>query len=277
MRANSPSSGPAKAGRLCPTLDLTSQPYMPVHQRHSFPPKVVAKVAERAAYICSNPRCNRVTIGPDAAAVHRSIKTGEAAHICAASPGGPRYDMSQTEAERRGIRNAIWLCATCADLIDKNGGLSYPPDHLRKWKRDHETLMKECLEGGRRVVLQVLPHRPDEGAAIHLLRILDDKAALYRPYDQEDPRRVADSLGDLRSTIVALRAEVNADSPLDVILDSIGRACRHYMNTTPDYPSIAELNFSLGAVRKIVGLNVGELLKHYTLPASPELLSIVPQ
>jgi hypothetical protein len=49
------------------------------------------------------------------------------------------------------------------------------------------------------------------------------------------------------------------------------------MNTTPDHPDIKELNFSLGEVRKVVGLNVGELLKHYELKASPQLKSIVPQ
>jgi hypothetical protein len=48
-------------------------------------------------------------------------------------------------------------------------------------------------------------------------------------------------------------------------------------HTTPDHPGIKELNFSLGAVRKVIGLNVGELLKHYKLQASPQLTSIVPQ
>ncbi|RFP77416.1 hypothetical protein DY262_16815 [Hydrogenophaga borbori] len=250
---------------------------MPAHTRHSFPDKVVSKIAERSAYICSNPACHRVTIGPDSAAAHKSIKTGEAAHICAASPGGSRYDMSQTEAERRGIGNAIWLCGACADLVDKNNGHSYPAEHLRKWKRDHEALMKECLEGGKRIVLQFLPHRPDEGIALKLLHILEDKGALYLPYDQENPKRVADSLKELRTTLTSLRSQVAPDSPLDVILDSIVRACRHYMNTTPDHPDLRELNFSLGAVRKVIGLNVGELFKHYKLPASSELQSIVPQ
>lgn len=255
----------------------THHHHMPAHLRHSFPPNVISKVAERAAYLCSNPECHRVTIGPDSAAAHKSIKTGEAAHICAASPGGPRYDMSQLESERRGIGNAIWLCAACADLIDKNSGHSYPVEHLRKWKRDHEILMKECVEGGKRIVLQFLPHRPDEGIALQLIHILEDKGALYQPYDQEDPKRVAESLKELRTTLTALRAQVAPDSPLDVILESIARACRHYMNTTPDHPDMKELSFSLGAVRKVIGLNVGELLKHYKLQASPQLKSIVPQ
>lgn len=245
-------------------------------KRQDFPASVARKVAERAGYICSNPSCHRVTIGPDQAVVSNSIKTGEAAHIGAASPGGPRYDMSQTESERRGIGNAIWLCPTCATLIDKNGGASYPADHLRKWKRDHEALMKECIEGGRRLIFQFLPHHPDNAMASNLIHILEDKGALYQPYMQENPVWVLRSLEDLRRTLTGIRSKIDSQSPLSVIVDSMIRACRHYMNTTPEFPDIVELNFSLGAVRKVIGINVGDLRKHYHLPVSHELLSIIP-
>ena len=245
--------------------------------RHNFPQNVVSKVAERAAYICSNPACHRVTIGPDKSTSHHSIKTGEAAHICAASSGGPRYDMSQSEAERKGINNAIWLCGACSDLIDKNGGKSYRPEHLRKWKRDHESLMKECLEGGKRLAFQFLPHRPDENLARRVVHLLEDKGALYKPYAQEDPKRVLDSLKELRVALTAIRSEIEPESALSVIVESIVHACRHYMNTTPDWPGIDELNYSLGAVRKVVGINVGDLLKHYQIPVNHELHSIIPK
>lgn len=246
-------------------------------KRQDFPAQVARKVAERAAYICSNPSCNRVTIGPDQAASSSSIKTGEAAHVCAASPGGPRYDMSQTEKDRTGIGNAIWLCAACATLIDKNQGVSYPADHLRKWKRDHEVLMKECLEGGKRIVFQFLPHRPDAPLAAKIVHILEDKGALYQPYQQENPDWVARSLGDLRKQLTYIRAEIDPQSPLSIIVESMIRACRHYMNNTPEWPSIEELNFSLGAVRKVIGINVGVLREHYRIPLSHELISLIPE
>jgi hypothetical protein len=245
--------------------------------KHNFPPAVVSKVAERAGYICSNAGCHRVTIGPDQSAPHLSIKTGEAAHICAASPGGPRYDMSQSEAERKGINNALWLCSACADLIDKNSGAGYPAEHLRKWKRDHESLMRECLEGGKRLVFQFLLHRPDESLARRVVHLLEDKGSLYQPYAQEDPTRVLDSLKELRVSLTAMRHELAPESPLSVIVESIVRACRHYMNTIPDRPGVVELNFSLGAVRKVIGLNVGDLLRHYQISVSQELHSIIPK
>lgn len=251
--------------------------HMPKTKRHNFSLGVVNRIAERAAYICSNPSCHRVTIGPDKSASHLSIKTGEAAHICAASTGGPRYDMSQSEAERKSINNAIWLCGACADLIDKNGGTSYPPEHLRKWKRDHESLMKECLEGGKRMVLQFLSHRPDENIARRVVHFLEDKGSLYQPYDQENPKHVLDSLKEIRLSLTTIRSEIAPESPLSVIVESIVRACRHYMNSTPDSPRIDELNFSLGAVRKVIGINIGDLLKHYQIPVNHELRSIIPE
>ena len=266
-----------KASNVGLIFNFTRPTHMDKSMRQNFPTALVRKIAERAAYICSSPTCHRVTIGPDNTASHLSIKTGEAAHICAASPGGPRYDMSQSESERKGINNAIWLCGACADLIDKNSGGSYPADHLRKWKRDHESLMRECLEGGKRLVFQFLPHRPDENLALRVVHLLEDKGSLYMPYTQENPEWVLDSLKELRISLTAIRSEIAPESPLSVIVESIVRACRHYMNSTPGQPGIDELNFSLGAVRKVVGINIGDLLKHYQIRISHELRSIIPE
>ena len=43
---------------------------------------------------------------------------GIAAHIKAASPGGPRYDAAQSEISRKSITNGIWLCSNCAKNVD---------------------------------------------------------------------------------------------------------------------------------------------------------------
>ncbi len=56
-----------------------------------------------------------------------------AAHITGASPGGPRYDPSLTSEERTHARNGIWLCETCAKLVDSDVA-RYTPAILRAWK-----------------------------------------------------------------------------------------------------------------------------------------------
>jgi hypothetical protein len=64
---------------------------------------------------------------------------GVAAHISAASPGGPRYNPSLTAAERIDPNNAIWLCQNCAKLVD-NDVARYSVGLLKKWKRDAENM-----------------------------------------------------------------------------------------------------------------------------------------
>jgi hypothetical protein len=105
--------------------------------RDNFSKRVAEMLAKRVAYICSNPRCQKLTISPSQHP-EKAVPTGVAAHISAAAPGGPRYDQSVTQRQRSSIENGIFLCATCTTMIDKNGGLDYPAELLRKWKADHE-------------------------------------------------------------------------------------------------------------------------------------------
>ncbi|WP_143596427.1 hypothetical protein [Tistlia consotensis] len=73
-------------------------------------------------------------MGPEISTDDKASVVGVAAHICAASSGGPRYDPNQTPKERASISNAIWLCATCASLVDKNQGVGYSVEDLNRWK-----------------------------------------------------------------------------------------------------------------------------------------------
>jgi hypothetical protein len=68
-----------------------------------------------------------------------SVNVGVAAHISAAAVGGPRYNGALTPAERASIKNGIWLCQTCAKIIDADE-LRYPEPTLLGWKRaaEHE-------------------------------------------------------------------------------------------------------------------------------------------
>src|SRR5262249_2591072 len=54
-------------------------------------------------------------------------------HINAVAPGGPRYDPAKTGEELRGQDNVIWLCQTCAALIDYDDH-KYSVETLRSWK-----------------------------------------------------------------------------------------------------------------------------------------------
>ncbi len=113
-----------------------------------FPKAVRDRVALRAAYRCSNPVCGRQTVGPSAEADDAVANVGEAAHICAASSDGSRFDPRMTDDERRAITNAIWLCGSCHTLVDRDV-VTYPAELLRGWKQVHERAMADTLAGRR--------------------------------------------------------------------------------------------------------------------------------
>lgn len=104
--------------------------------RDEFPRAVADTLAKRVGNRCSNPACRKRTSGPHTED-HKALNVGVAAHIAAASPGGPRYDSSLTQEQRKGISNGIWLCQSCAKLVD-NDEARYTKELLLRWKQDAE-------------------------------------------------------------------------------------------------------------------------------------------
>lgn len=76
------------------------------------------------------------TIGPHSEPL-KTISVGVAAHISAASGGGPRFNADLTNEQRLDIENGIWLCQTCSRLIDMDEPF-YTTALLKKWKSDAE-------------------------------------------------------------------------------------------------------------------------------------------
>lgn len=104
--------------------------------RDDFSSKTKDELAKRVAYRCSNPQCRITTIGPKDGS-NGIVNIGEAAHICAASPGGKRYDNNMSSEERSSYDNGIWLCSNCAAMIDRDEN-NYTVEKLHKWKQEAE-------------------------------------------------------------------------------------------------------------------------------------------
>ena len=113
--------------------------------RDNFTAKTKDTLAKRVGYLCSNPNCRKLTVGANEIE-DKSTSVGVAAHITAASEGGPRYDGSLTKKQRIHINNGIWLCSNCATLIDKDPE-NYSASLLRQWKSSAERESIERLEG----------------------------------------------------------------------------------------------------------------------------------
>jgi hypothetical protein len=116
--------------------------------RDNFSPAVKKAIALRAGYRCSFSGCNRLTVGPSEESPNATANIGIAAHIHAAAPGdgARRYLECMTPEERSNIRNAIWMCATHATLIDRDE-TTYTADTLRQMKEDHEKMIAAELTG----------------------------------------------------------------------------------------------------------------------------------
>lgn len=83
---------------------------------------------------CAFPGCETPLVDDGAKTI-----LGEVCHICADSPGGPRYDRAQTPSERHSFDNLIMMCAVHHKVIDDGTYLDvYTVDYLRVLKRQHE-------------------------------------------------------------------------------------------------------------------------------------------
>jgi hypothetical protein len=65
------------------------------------------------------------------------ISIGTAAHICAAAPGGPRYDEKMSASDRSSASNGIWLCRDHGKAADSDVR-EFTTERLREWKRQAE-------------------------------------------------------------------------------------------------------------------------------------------
>jgi hypothetical protein len=114
-------------------------------KRAEFPQPVKKIAKERAGFICSNPDCRLMTIGPSESDENQVIFMGQVAHILPAKKNGPRDIPNFDPDERSNIENAIYLCGTCAGMIDKNKGSDFPVEKLKGWREEHHIWMRQNI------------------------------------------------------------------------------------------------------------------------------------
>lgn len=118
------------------------------------------KIGQRAGWLCSFPGCRVFTEGATSDENGR-MSVGTASHICAAAPGGPRYDETMTIVERRSVTNGIWMCRNHGTVIDSPDS-KFTTGLLRTWKKDAETeSRKRVLEGTAQSVFEKIQEAGD--------------------------------------------------------------------------------------------------------------------
>ena len=109
---------------------------MSIKTRDEFSQTIRVQIAKRAAWLCSFPSCRKFTVGATEDG-NGEINIGTAAHICAAAPGGPRYDDKMSRDQRSSADNGIWLCRDHGKTIDSDL-TQFTTPVLREMKRQAE-------------------------------------------------------------------------------------------------------------------------------------------
>jgi len=104
--------------------------------RDDFTERTKLQIAKRGGWLCSYPPCRTPTVGATSDG-QGEINIGTAAHICAAAPGGRRYDADMSPAERSSANNGIWMCRDHGTAIDSTDP-EFTVERLREWKRQAE-------------------------------------------------------------------------------------------------------------------------------------------
>jgi hypothetical protein len=254
--------------------------------RDDFSESTKRTLAIRAAHFCSNPNCMKLTAGPHSDDA-KSLSTGHAAHIHAAAPKGPRYDSSQSAAERRAITNAVWLCRVCGDIVDKDAA-AHSADQLRQWKRNHEALIAEVgTNGYSQSLILIQTRRAAPAMAKEIVAMLEDHRVFWASFDAEFPERVRQSLDKVRSQLTRLRGGLPDDGGLDQILLSLTKTIHAFFNEVEhsdlstlrcngNDPEWLQFRDALATLRKSIGMQIGNLARAYDIRLSADLKRITP-
>jgi hypothetical protein len=109
---------------------------------NGFPIMLQQELAARVLFLCSNPDCHVRTIGPRLG----RASTGRAVQIRAALPGGSLSDSKRALKEGGNLDDGIWLCRSCAWMVDCNDDTRFSVATLHEWKLQAEEVAQHRLD-----------------------------------------------------------------------------------------------------------------------------------
>ncbi len=116
-----------------------------------------------------------------------------------------------------------------------------------------------------------------------LLVFLEDRRALYNPFDIEMPEYVDRSIIEIRHELTRILKTVDENSEISQHVRAMRAACRKFLNQiTPRnrhrYYGWGDAEFfaALGELRAIFGIHIAQLCVKYGIGIEQELASILP-
>jgi hypothetical protein len=239
----------------------------------AFDKKTSEIIAYRAAYICSNPECNTLTIGPTITDPQLKNKKGEAAHILGEKAGAARHDP-KSSINIASVQNGLWLCANCHTLIDKNKGADYSSDDLFGWKKDHEETISMLLRTHKSPLPLISRQSTNRKIAQNIVDYISNKGVYFQCHLIENPDHVIKSIDEVRKEINREVKAIDSDKRLKEICRSIQDANREFMNELSLDNSL--LHHYLIILRHRVGLQLKRLRDEIGCNISGHITSIIP-
>lgn len=133
------------------------------------------------------------------------------------------------------------------------------------------------------------PPTLDIEVARRLLTFLEDKRALYQPYEVETATYVVRSIMDIRERLTQDLEQIDRSSPLAQSLIAMRAACRDFLNKVegidadimmyrPRIWDREEVNFfmALGELRSVIGIHLAQIAVRYGVDVEETLVAIFP-
>jgi hypothetical protein len=134
------------------------------------------------------------------------------------------------------------------------------------------------------------PPTLDIEVARRLLTYLEDRRALYRPYDCETASYVVQSILDIRQRLSVDLEQLDRSSPLTQSIAGMRAACRKFLDAVemldPDIvlwrrPRMWDRDerdffMALGELRSVIGIHAAQIAVRYGIDVEEELVAIFP-
>lgn len=114
-----------------------------------------------------------------------------------------------------------------------------------------------------------------------LITFLEDRRALYNPYDMETPVWVIESVLEIRRRLTETLGALDEDADISPHLRAMRAACRKFMDEAERlkrgrYSHFGGLFVALGEMRAIFGVHIAQLSVKYGVNIDGKLTTILP-
>ena len=127
-------------------------------------PEVLRELYLKSGNQCAFPGCNHLVINQE------GVFVAQICHIEAAMPGGPRFNLNQTNEERRKFDNLLLLCHQHHKVTDDE--IKYSVERLKEIKKIHELKFSNIIDDIRNSIIDKTT-LDDLQSAVNLKRIHD--------------------------------------------------------------------------------------------------------